>query len=417
MMRQASVLFSRHQAPLALAAANQFFRRLVTELPTSPSQADKEKLANQLYYSNSAQSGKFYGYSGFGRAEAVNGFSNNINWEAYSTPLYVVSGTTTRVKLWLVEESGAEETLRTSGAEPYPALREAYAEVPIPNASLLPSVNGKQQIWAEGTDRQAAIWCPDTDELWEIHRLGKFATTTGEGPVAGEWKFGYGSYAHPYSTSKGVAPLGEMSASGLSGIAGNISLQDIVEVLRGDAIRHALGISVYVRANEHLAPAKTNDSGMKAIPEYMEDGITANPAYAASEPYPDAIPEGLWCRFPPASRASEYGMSGALEAAMYEAMREYGVVVRDGGGACSFYIEDPRTLGSPYSYAKVNPFSGAISPHGGKTAEKLAAYLEDVPSSWTDASLPRLEEEFTGASSVFSKMPWRELEQLEPRSS
>lgn len=372
-----------------------------------------EKLANQCYYAVAAQEGKFFGYAGMGYAGYAEGFANVLNCVASVAPVYYVPPSTPRVKVWFVEESGAEETLRAAGAANN--LQAAWESVPIPEVSDIPH----GLIAAEGTDRRAILICPATDEMWMFHRFGQFL----QGTHQGGYKAGFGGYIPSLAASNGVLPLPwGNSASGLVGEAGAISMGDIVNVMRGGKIGHALTISVPV-VSGHLAPAVRSDirenvgvqNGHNV--EFMANGTTPNPSYGAV----DSVPEGLQCAFPAESSASEHGISSSTEplaSAMYEAMREFGLLVRDNAPNVSFYFNDARTLGTPYSETPVNAFAGITSPHGGNTATQVAAYVNaHVPAGWTDPGLAALDEEFHGTTSVLSKMPWRTLEQLAPRES
>jgi hypothetical protein len=376
------------------------FREDATVLARSTSQVLKEKLANQLYYSSAAQTGKFYGYAGMGYGGFGEGFATVVGATSAVTALYVVSPQLPRAKVWLVKEEGGEEELRPSGFSSN--LQSFLEEVPMPD----PARTLLGALEPIGTDRVIVIWCPGENKMWEMHRLGKKAKSQ-EGTLAGEWKCGNAAY-YPQMTSSNGIPENKWgtSASGLGLLGGQITTRDLVRALRGEALGHALRLAVPVRRNEYVAPAVRNDYGENGF-EFQKDGVTPNPAFGAV----DAVPEGLWCAFPSASRASEHGITTPLAAAMYEAMREHGVVVTDGAGTCEFYVCDPRALGSAYADTIVNPLAET-------TNKKLEEYIGHlIPASWRDATLPKFEEELSGTSSVLAGMPWRELEQLEPRSS
>jgi hypothetical protein len=377
------------------------------------------RLANQLFYATNSQSGKFYGYSGVGWAGYKEGFATAVNFETATAPIYIMAAGTPRVKIWLVKEEGAEETL-DEGAE-RAALRTGLSSVPVPNPAEV--LHGS--LPSAGTDAICGIWCPATDELWELRRLSKFAA----GEHKGEWKCGFGGYLHPASQATGVYPTGTglymgNSASGLVRCGGMITLPDLVRVLRGGKIGHALSVTAVVTkapANSaFLAPATRNDTreihgtenGHNL--EFGEDGVTPNPAYGTV----DAVPEGLRCAFPAASNAGEQGITGKLAAAIYEAIREHGLIVRDSGPNCVLNIEDPRAL--PLHSQRVNPYVEATSAGG--TAAKLKAYVNEpllalLGTELKDPTLPRFEGDLVGAGNILSLQPWRELEQLEPSAS
>lgn len=394
------------------------YREPAAGISASSSQVYKEKLANQLFYNRAAQSGKYYGYSGLGYGGASEANAVFLDWQNFTFPLYVVRPVSPRAKIYLVKEGGAEETLQeeTAGNK---AVIEGLSSVPLPTLALLPH----GAIPAIGSDAPAIIWSPGTDELWEMHRLSRFKT----GPHEGAWKCGGAHYQANASQWNGIpaANTGFLSSSGLSQ-SSFITLADLVTVLRGGKIGHALGCAVPVRINAHLAPAFANDFGPNSAP-LLENGVTPNPAYVTPGPeypdqpegewkegYADAVPEGLRCRFPPSSRASEFGMTRKPEIAIYEAIREYGLVVHDGSGKnAAFYLGDGRTLFTPYCDTGVNPFNGAGEFNNYINAGTSKAQRE----GWIDPTLTEMEGALNGTAGVLFNQPWRSLEQLEPRSS
>ncbi len=395
--------------PELIAAPNSIYREDATKLTSLGSTQLAKNLADQLMYGNAAAgaANQFFNYDGMGYGGAAEGFNNFISWQNFTEPIWYVPYEQPRVKLWLVEEEGKtggpEETLRTG--EVNEKVQKLFESVPLPTLALI----WKGQINSIGTDGDATIISTSTNERWEIHRLGKFL----QGPHEGEWKFGYGHYQSNASEWNGVRVngTGTLSASALALADGVITLRDIVRVLRGGEINHAIGIATLVRANEHLAPALENDHGENPY-EFLENGSTPNPAFGAV----DAVPEGLWVRFPTASKPSEYGVVGKLAFAIYEAIRKYGLVVRDGcGSGTNWPMEDLRTLYTPYCGTVFDPTAGVA---------KFATYAhENVPEAvwkdWADPSLRSLTEELNGPSGVLAEIPvaaWRTIEQLEPRS-
>lgn len=390
--------------PSQLFGPSSIFREPAALLALASSQELKEKLANQLFYGNPEQAAanKFFGYSGMGWNGSPWGFYTSLAFKEYSNPLYVVTAATPRVKVWLVksEKSGPEEELQEEGWGSN--LQGAFVSVPMPN----PALTIKGRLEPGGTDRAFVVWCQDTDEMWELERAGIFL----EGPHAGEWKFNAGGYIHPVSQSNGIPPNGwGASASGLGILGGNISMSDLVNVLRGKPIGHAIGIAVAVTLSPEFVPPATraDTKGKSNATQFLEDGITPNPAFGLV----DAVPEGLRCRFPPASRASEFGISPPLAKAIYEAIREYGIFVRDGAGNSEFYLNDPRSLYSPYSDTLIDPFAHT-------TNEGVQKYLEELVTpaqlaEWSDPNLEVFTEQFAGNKNLLNKMPWRSLEQVE----
>lgn len=190
-------------------------------------------------------------------------------------------------------------------------------------------------------------------------------------------------------------------ATGLSQPAGIITLQDLVEVLMGKPIKHALAFSFpNTIAAGPVAPADRHDE-QESVPEEWEG--KPNPAHGK-----DGVAESSWFRFPPGSAAAEHGITKLLEVAIFNAVRDYGLFVANSSGSVSIQIEWPGVLGSPYAWPSVNPLAGAPSAWG---------TFSWIPSSLTNPSLGVFSEEIKGASSCFSKQPWQLLEALEPRLS
>ncbi|MGO9759970.1 MAG: hypothetical protein ACLP1Q_01755 [Solirubrobacteraceae bacterium] len=400
MMRSSSGVYLSARPPIY--GPPSIFRDDATLLARSSSQVFKEKLANQCFYNRASQTGHFFGYEGLGYGGVSEDFNVFLNWKSFTTAVYYVRPNVPRVKVWCVQQNvGTEETLQEPGA--HDDLQGSLESVPIPNPALIPH----GQIQPAGTDRDVVILCPATGEMWEFWRFGQFL----KGTHLGEYKCAFGGYTNSIAGFDGVWPNEwGLSASSLGILGGVITMADLVRLLRGDPLGHALGIAVLVTANEHLAPATRNDHKENTF-EFLEDGVTPNPAFGAI----DAVPEGLWCAFPAASRASEHGITGPIASKLYEAAREHGIVVHDGAGNPAFDLADPRQLGTPYSDTLVNPFAGATYLEEKGTRESYINSL--VPEGWTDPTLPVITENLNGATGLFSKFPWRDLEQLEPRAS
>jgi hypothetical protein len=436
-----SLQAGREQSSLRLLSPNSFFRRGTKGWPrasTAELNAQKaaglypttyaQRLSNQLNYSKTTKT--FFGYSGVGYSKSAEEAATVCNFRSDTCPIYhIFEPATSLVKVWFVKEGGAEEELRPEGA--FNNMQSAIEAVPMPDPTKLliaitktEEEEGITTISAAGTDKMVTIVDHVRDTIYEFHRLRKFVS----GPHTGEWKCGYAGVLNEASKSLGVYPVmppGEapgdgqpwgISASGLVLPALTITLQDIVDVLRGKPIRHALGISVGVRGGS-IEPATKFDSGNLSVP--ATHGGEANPAYATAAPYPDEIPEGLAVCYPEGSEPGEHGITSPLASAVYRALRDYGGFVHDGAGATTFQIEDLRTIGSPYTWIRSNPFYGCTSI--GSTATDIAAYLAAfyaaLPGGWDDETLPRFYEDFLSKHSIVFNQPWEALEQLQPVSS
>jgi hypothetical protein len=427
----------RGQMPSVFLPNSVFRRRLAADAPLASTSAKfSAALARQLNYGNpNFNFNNLGGYEGMGSATWKAGYSTTINWKQFTHPVYIAPPGQPEVPVTLVVEeapvagvNAAEETPRSG--EFFEALQLLFNSVPMPDPAKvlfgrLPSV---------GTDGTFVLYQPSTGRMWEMHRLSQFKT----GPKAGQWKCGFGGF-HNAKTWNAIGKLGPgpefgaTSASGLAVVEGLITFQDLIEVLRGGSINHALSLAVIARRNEHLAPAISHDFGPNNHPTYVNAGgeTVPNPAYetkgyesAAAEAggvgnlkkgYADAVPEGSWYRLPESAVFEEFALPGGkLEKAIFEAIRKYGLVVRDASGTCAMYLENYQALGSPYSWSKVNPLAGSPFTEVDEIVNNI------VPVSWTDSTLPKLTETAAGPESALYKLYEKcasSLVQIEPFSS
>jgi hypothetical protein len=383
------------QAPLFLYGPNNIFvRKLASNAPLNSDQTYALKMANQLSYGhtsysyNGAPAPSFYGYSGTGY-----GGPPFINYWQYTIPLYIVDSTVPTQTVTYVESNGV--TPQPAGAATN--LQSHFNAVPVPDVTKIP----QGHIQSIGTDGHACFWRPSTNELWEMWRFSG---------TPGNYVFQYGGYTSSANTFDGIYPnVWGARATSLAAAGGLITIQDLVDVLNGLPIRHAIGVALAVTANAHTAPATRNDSS-SSTPQYAPDGVTPNPSYG----FVDAVAEGTWCRLPASfDPVSQMPGAGPIQLAIATAVRDYGLFVMDSSSGCRFNVEDARVLGSPYSYAKVNPFAGSTGAAAGNYDTHTNQY---VPSDWTDAALPKITE-IIDTPNIASKIPWQYLQMLQPFSS
>jgi hypothetical protein len=371
-------------------------------LPRSSSQVEKEQWANQALYNLKGTS--YYGYSGIGYGGATEDNAVSLSVDNSTNAVFYARPNVPRRKVWLVEPS-AEETLQAEGA--HNNLQGSMEAVPMPEPSKL--LVGHVEPAPSTSDRSVVIISPGTREMWEMEHVGVFEG----GPHVGEWKCTMAGYCPDLSSFNGVWPETQgwgISASGLGLIGGNLSHKDFVRVLRGGKIGHGLGCAVLV-ANGHVAPAIRSDSKEKGNTYELNEKEEPNPAFGMV----DSIREGLRMAFPAASRASEFGITTPIAAALYETMREYPLVVRDRSGSpVQFFMNDLGSLGSIYSDVSIDFLRGTTISGINKYIETKLA--EQQPGMH-DPTLPKIEETFFGKGSVWELMPWRDLEQLEPATS
>lgn len=385
-----------------------FSRKLAAGTPLAADQTPALKVANQLNYSNKSYTyngeaaPKFYGYSGKGVLGAE-GFSAVASFKSATPAVYFMPPGATRIKVTFVNPT-------TGLAEPAGAkgnLQAGFNAVPYPDPTKIPH----GQIWPEGTDKWVVIFDLATGEMWEMWR---------DAETEGAPTFKNGGYVPNIRAWNGIFPTQAEGAwgaraSGLACVGGMLTHQDIIEVMAGGSIKHALAMALPVGGVSHVAPATRNDSKPHtATPETYkneaEETVT-NPAFGLV----DAVAEGTWFRLPEGFDVAGHlgGTPGKLELAIGEAWRVYGWFVNDSGGNCQLYVEDTRPLGSPYSYSKVNPFYNGDASY--------SAYVNEfVPAAWGDAAAAPVTELMQGKKSVLFNLSQKlapSLQVLEPFSS
>lgn len=392
---------TRQTNPFAPLAPNNIFSRIVTSLPPTVSKTASERISNQLAYNRNAGSGDAWAH-----------------WNGYAGPGYINEGKG-RVKLQIgtfsisvfvvpPEQPTTPVTYINAKGEPEPAgtannLQSYWEHVPLPTLAKIPSGH---LIAPVGTDKWLTVWQPSTNQLWEFWKFNS-ETNTAQ----------YGAYVPNVSQWNGIFTNGwGARATGLAQIGGMISTQDMVEILQGKKLKHALAVDIPVtKTGTVVPPATRHDENENTL--LLWPGAEVNPAAGVV----DAVAESSWFRFPPTSKPSDFGISQLIEPiawAIFEAIREYGMFVSDSGGQSTptFYVQYPTELASPYAWANVVPYFKCPSEWGKYMVGEGAGENKGwIPASMIDPALPRIEEENTGTASALSKQPWHTLEQLEPR--
>jgi hypothetical protein len=227
----------------------------------------------------------------------VGEYSPYVNTTRYSTPVFTVGGEQPTVRVQLDEVALAN-----------PLLVHAWERVPIPPGARP----------AAGSDQHMVIWQPSTDTMWEFWR----ASRQSDG-----WHARYGGRMEHVSANPGyfTSPPGwGATATSLPLLGGLIRLDE----LAAGHIDHALALAIpQARAHCFSWPAQRTDGSLDAE---------------------DAIPEGARFRIDPRVDLARAAMS-PLVRMLAEAAQRYGMVVRDGAGAVTFYAEDPTPTGTdPY---------------------------------------------------------------------
>ncbi len=402
---------------------NSIFRRKLDAAGLRVYAADQKyahALGRQLNYGNESWphwNDHGDGYVGPGWGEATSGFATTINVAGSNVPLYIVDSSTMPTHIvWLVVEEpavgemlGPEEEVRTNE----PGLQALLSAVPMPELAKL----AFGQVGSTGTDQKAVVYDKATGYMYMFHRIAIFQA----GALKGEWKCGYGGrYYAPTWNGIGVFANGGGSASYLSTWAGTISLQDLIEVLRGGRINHMLSMAAVVTggAAGHVAPAIAGDTRENKAAEYENKAKEklVNPAHGTV----DQVPEGMVVTLPDESHPTDYGIPPAnkLETEICRSIIDYGLAVRDSGPSCSIYLEDFHSIKSIYNYAKCWPLAGYEGPGHGNFTEVDAAVKG---TGWENPSLiPLMTENLTNTSGVLYKLAQaigNELKQIEPFAS
>lgn len=389
----------RQQNPLSPFGQNNIFiRKLASSAALATDQTPALKFANMCNYGNvnysynGSPAPSFYGYSGMGWGGSPVGNQVQVQWNSFTIAVYVVDASVPTQTVTYVQSDG------TTPQPPGQAsnLQSYFNTVPVPDVTKIP----QGQIQPAGTDKHVVIWRPATNEMWEMWRFSG---------SPGTYSFQYGAYIASVNTFNGIHPNGWGSrATGLAALGGLITIQDLIDAFRGFPIKHAIGVVAAVTADATVPPATRHDSQSRT-PQFQADGTTPNPAYG----FVDGVAESTWFRLPSSfDPIASMPTAGPLARAIATAIRDYGMFVMDGYGNCTFNLEDARVLGSPYSWAKVNPFAGAISGGG------YGTYVNNfVSSSWTDPTLPTLQEFMSGPTNLTLNIPWQQLQVLQPFSS
>jgi hypothetical protein len=236
--------------------------------------------------------------------ELLKRWSPYVNTTRYSTPVYTVPADQPTVRVTLDKDNSAD-------------LQAVFEEVPIPP--------GAQP--AEGTDRHMVVWQPATDTIWEFWAARR---------LSDGWHARYGGRMTHVSSNPGHYtdnPRWGATATSLPLLGGLMRIDE----LKAGEVDHALAIALpEIRAGAYSWPAQRTDGESSHL---------------------NAIPEGARFRIDPGLDLSTLHMAPIVRTMAIAAQR-YGIVVRDGAGAVTFYAEDPTPT-------RQNPFIGADGLFGG----------------------------------------------------
>jgi hypothetical protein len=195
------------------------------------------------------------------------------------------------------------------GSTGCPRLRAAFAAgFPLPPGAAT----------STGSDRHITVYDRGRDTLYELFD----ARVEG-----GRWVAHWGSVLEHTSQSNGVMPVvnGERwgaTATGLPVIAGTIRLADLANGVIPYALAYAVAFDI--AGSSFVPPATATDGGNS-----------------------NGIPEGMRFRLPP---TYEYTGTCPMLEMVTDAVRDYGMLVRDQSGANNFYGElAPSSAYAPYT--------------------------------------------------------------------
>ena len=357
-------------------------------------QSQAQHVANQINYGNPAYT--FAGYSGVGYGNYEWPYSVGFNYNQYTFPIYAVRPSDPSQNI-----SWQKVGLYVNASPPYPmgvqyGNIQAYClNVPIPDKTLCPLITGTspyEDIWSHG-EGGCVIWNLDTDEAWEFFELRNTGPSSMQTALGCTWLAQMAGYIPSMSTFNGCfANKWGARGTSLGAIGGVITMQDLRDINAGGRINHGLCMALGMNGGvgSQVAPATRadgpgpNGNNVATIPSGYPGAGGPNPAYQHDVSY-----EGGQFRFPASVDLS--AVTTPVGLAIAESLRDYRSIIVDTTGACAFYMEDRRTLGSPYH------LQGASAP-------------DPWSLTWPGGSMLSLGS----GQTVLNQLPWSTLEVLTP---
>ncbi len=251
----------------------------------------------------------------------------NINTTSYSSPIYVASSATTKVKV------GFNDCQHKGWVDPN--FSTMMSAVPIPSAA-------KQ---ASGTDGEMTIYQPSSNTIWELWKAKK--------DYYGKWSSCWGGKVASGSYAQGIfQKYYGTTATGLPFAGGQITAE---ELTRGE-IRHVIGIAL----------VDIEKSSIFSWPANRSDGYN---------PYskPNRIAEGQRFRLNPSVYVDGLPMSKAGKI-IAKAAQKYGFVVWDKAGSLSLRAQNADSytmLGKPNPYPALYQYKAGYEVLDGFPWDKL----------------------------------------------
>jgi hypothetical protein len=398
---------SRPKNNAPFLSPTSFFNRPLGDGDTlSADQSTAGMLANAINYANQSYA-HWYGYTGPGYGKANWPWSVGFNGPGtYGAPIYCVRPsdpsqniTHQTVSFYWSDSSGLHRYANLNGLETY------LAAVPLPDKALCPMITGGvnyTDVWSGGTDQYCCIWNLDTDEWWDFWVLSNNKTNV-QAFTGTTWNAGYGGYIPNVSKSSGVfAHSWGARACSLSMAGGVITMQDLRDVQAGGTINHALCFATGINGwGTPVRPATRGDgysggnSWPPAIPSSFPNAGQTNPAYQH-----DQLHESNRFRFPAGSTEANLAALNPYPLAreICRAIEVYGFYDVDTTGGVGVFMEDDRTVGSPYH------LQGASAPHPWSL-------------SWPGGDPRYGGQPRSSGWTVLNNLPWNLLQALTPVAS
>jgi hypothetical protein len=238
-----------------------------------------------------------------------------MNTNRFSPPIFIVGADEPTMRI--------RARRRQEPSWAFPPLEALWTDVPLP-ADFQP---------AQGTDREAILYQPETGRYWEFWMLERTGETTrnSQGAEVAEWAAAWGGHIGDLSRNPGyfeTAGDGVTYGTAATGLVLLAGLVTMAEQRRGE-VRHAL----------HLGLPETR-KGSWIWPAQRSDGRVADEK---------AILQGAIFRLPAEIDLESQVMTGYARM-LARAVQRYGMVVRDTAGAVTLYAENPMLEGSANPY-------------------------------------------------------------------
>jgi hypothetical protein len=246
----------------------------------------------------------------------VRAYGASVNIDRFSPPLYVVGRDQPTIRVRAASVEGKPP--------PAPELGQIWNAVPLP-LGFAP---------AEGTDRDAVIYQPDTGRYWEFWLLSRTGThvENSAGRRVPQWQAYWGGFIETLGESPGFfvqTASGTKFGTAATGLALLGGLMTMAELRRG-AVEHAI----------HFAIPETRERTRWVLPAQRSDGQTASDL---------AIPEGATFRLPADLDLDALDMD-PFARVLARAVQRYGMVLRDRAGSVAFYAENPGKAFKTHPY-------------------------------------------------------------------